>query len=377
MKTRWLVLSLIVAALLGATGAAVAQEPRHPDAEVGILLGGNWADKDLAGDGSSKDASLWLGLRLARDIGRNWNFFLDGGYASHESSIPTEDLSLIEARLGLEKLFPLGQGRTSLFVAGALGGADAGMPSPIDDFGRPLASGGVGLVRTFDSGNRFRMELRAEELLGNSGLGGADITNIQLLFGYTFGLFESEREADSDGDGVADSKDVCPNTPRGALVDARGCPLDSDGDGVYDGIDRCPDTPRGTEVDAKGCPIKKAMFEEGKKTLVLEGVNFEFDSAKLTSDSYDTLDRAAKSLKEWPEIRVEVGGHTDSDGEDEYNRTLSQSRSEAVRDYLVSKGVQASRLEAKGYGESRPVADNGTAEGRAKNRRVELTKLGD
>ena len=377
MKNPWLLASLTVLALLSISGAAMAAEPRDPDAEVGILVGGNWADKDLAGDGEGKDAALWVGMRLARDIGHRWNLFLDGGYASHESSVPAENLSLLEARLGFEKMFPVGEGRTSLFVAGALGGADLGMPSPLDDFGRPLASGGVGIVRTFDSGNRFRVELRGEELIGDNGLNGADITNIQLLFGYTFGLFEKSREADSDGDGVPDSKDACPNTPHGALVDARGCPLDSDGDGVYDGIDRCPDTPRGTEVDAKGCPIKKAIFEEGKKTLILEGVNFEFDSAKLTSDSYETLDRVAASLKDWPEIRVEIGGHTDSDGSDEYNRTLSQQRAESVRHYLVSKGVSNSRLEARGYGESRPIADNGTAEGRTKNRRVELTKLGD
>ena len=374
---RWLVASLAVLTLLSIAGGVMAQEPRNPDAEVGFLLGGNWADKDLAGDGEGKDASLWVGLRLARDIGRRWNFFIDGGYASHESSLPAEDMSLFEARLGFEKMFPLGEGRTSLFLAGALGGADVSMPSPISDFTRPLASGGVGLVRTFDSGNRFRMELRAEELLGNSGIGGADITNIQLLFGYTFGLFEQPGEADSDGDGVPDSKDACRNTPRGALVDARGCPRDSDGDGVYDGIDRCPDTPRGTEVDSKGCPVKKALFEEGKKKLTLEGVNFEFDSAKLTGDSGETLDRVAASLRDWPEIRVEIGGHSDSKGGDEYNRSLSQRRAESVRDYLVSKGVKASRLEAKGYGETRPEADNDTAEGRAKNRRVELTKLGD
>lgn len=377
MKNRgWLLLPVVVF-LAVSTTAALAAPPRHPDAEVGLLVGGNWADKDLAGDGDGKDASLWIGGRLARDIGRNWNFFVDGGYASHEAPIPTEDLSLLEARLGFEKLFPMGvEGRTSLFLAGAVGGADAGMPSPIDDFQRPLLSGGVGLLRTFDSGNRFRMELRAEELMGDEGLSGADITNIQLLFGYTFGLFEKKGESDSDGDGVADSKDACRNTPHGALVDSRGCPMDSDGDGVYDGIDRCPNTPRGTEVDAKGCP-KKKIFEEGKKSLVLEGVNFEFDSAKLTSDSYETLDRVAASLKEWSEIEVEVGGHTDSEGDDEYNRKLSQERAQAVRDYLVSKGVSSSRLTAKGYGESHPVADNGTAEGRAKNRRVELTKLGD
>ena len=375
MTTRCLALLLAAAMLLLASSAALAQEPRNPDAEVGLLLGGNWADKDLAGDGSGKDLSLWIGARLARDIGQRWNFFLDGGYAGHESSVPGEDLNLLEGRLGLEKMFPVGSGGTSLFVAGAVGGADAGMPTPISDFTRPLASAGVGVVKTFQSGNRLRMELRGEELLGDNGLNGADITNIQLLFGYTFGLFEKEGEADSDRDGVPDMKDVCPNTPHGALVDSRGCPMDSDGDGVFDGIDRCANTPRGTQVDARGCP--KKLFEEGKKTLILEGVNFELESAKLTQDSHETLDRVAESLQDNRDIRVEVGGYTSSDGEEDYNQSLSQARAETVRDYLVSKGVKRSRLEAKGYGESHPVADNGTAEGRTKNRRVELKKLGD
>jgi OOP family OmpA-OmpF porin len=109
----------------------------------------------------------------------------------------------------------------------------------------------------------------------------------------------------------------------------------------------------------------------------LEGVNFEFDRAKLLPESYVVLDRVVASLKDLPEIRVEVGGHTDSKGSDEYNRSLSDRRARAVRDYLISKGISASRLESMGYGESDPITSNDTDAGRARNRRVELTKLGD
>jgi OOP family OmpA-OmpF porin len=108
---------------------------------------------------------------------------------------------------------------------------------------------------------------------------------------------------------------------------------------------------------------------------VLQGVNFELDSARLTQDSYETLDHVARSLKEWPEVRVEIGGHTDDTGTDEYNMELSQRRAEAVRDYLMSKGTSGSRLEAKGYGKTQPLNTNNTDEGRAQNRRVELKRL--
>jgi len=177
---------------------------------------------------------------------------------------------------------------------------------------------------------------------------------------------------DEDGDGVCDGLDRCPGTAKGCQVDTSGCPKDEDGDRVCDGLDRCPGTPKGRQVDDKGCEV---LFGETKGDLVLHGVNFEFGSAKLTADSATTLDSVAASLLAWSDVRVEVEGHTDAVGADAFNLKLSQSRAEAVRDYLVAKGVDASRLVAKGYGEKQPVADNNTDEGRAKNRRVELHKL--
>ena len=108
------------------------------------------------------------------------------------------------------------------------------------------------------------------------------------------------------------------------------------------------------------------------KTLVLEGVNFDNDSAQLHSDADEILDKAAATLREWGDVKVEVAGFTDSASTDAHNQELSTSRANAVRDYLISKGIDASRLTARGYGESNPIADNGTAEGRFKNRRVEL-----
>lgn len=107
----------------------------------------------------------------------------------------------------------------------------------------------------------------------------------------------------------------------------------------------------------------------------MEGVNFDHDKATLRDDAKPILDQAAESLKEWGDAKVEVEGHTDSRGPAKYNLKLSQRRAETVRKYLISRGIAADRLVAKGYGESRPVADNATAEGRFKNRRVDLLEL--
>jgi len=108
--------------------------------------------------------------------------------------------------------------------------------------------------------------------------------------------------------------------------------------------------------------------------LVMEGVNFDFDKAVIRQEDIPKLDRDVATLKEWGDVKVEVAGHTCSIGTDEYNMGLSQRRADAVRNYLISKGVPADRLTAKGYGESQPIADNATEEGRVQNRRVELVR---
>ena len=109
--------------------------------------------------------------------------------------------------------------------------------------------------------------------------------------------------------------------------------------------------------------------------LVLEGVNFDFDKASLRQEDIGSLDNDVATLKSWGDVDIEVAGHTDSMGSDAYNMKLSQQRADAVRNFLISRGVAADRLTAKGYGESQPVADNATDEGRFKNRRVELVPL--
>lgn len=154
-------------------------------------------------------------------------------------------------------------------------------------------------------------------------------------------------------------------------------PTDSDGDGVPDDRDRCPGTPSGTEVNRFGCP------EEKEEPIVLKGVTFEFDSAKLTSQAEDRLDNVVNALQSADQIDVRVEGHTDSIGSASYNLKLSQRRADSVKDYLVEHGIDGSRLRTEGFGETRPVAPNtnpdgsDNPEGRAKNRRVELHVVGE
>lgn len=173
---------------------------------------------------------------------------------------------------------------------------------------------------------------------------------------------------DEDRDGVADTKDLCPATPKNAPVDTTGCPMDSDRDGIPDYQDKCPNTLRGVKIDKKGCPVNKREDLERLK----KGINFKSGSTVLTKASYRTLDDIVKLLTKFGDVSLEIQGHTDNVGGDEYNENLSQGRAQSAVDYLIRKGIPVERLRAVGFGPRKPIADNKTKKGRAKNRRVEL-----
>ena len=203
---------------------------------------------------------------------------------------------------------------------------------------------------------------------------------------------------DRDGDGITDAEDKCPDVPGFARY--QGCPIpDTDKDGINDELDKCPTVPGVARY--QGCPIPdtdgdgvndeedKCINEKGpasnfgcpviseeiikRVNLAAKNVFFATASDKLLKQSNKRLDDVVTILNENPTYKVQIDGHTDSQGKDEYNMDLSDRRAASVKAYLVSKGIAENRLSSTGYGETKPVADNTKAVGRAQNRRVEMT----
>ena len=182
---------------------------------------------------------------------------------------------------------------------------------------------------------------------------------------------------DSDGDGVFDGLDQCENTFKGAVVDAKGCPMDADGDGVADGIDQCPNTPAGLRVESNGCPIEVSekeiqLLDTG--VIRLQNINFDVNKATIKAESFPLLDEVAAILLQYPTLQLEIGGHTDNTGKKAANVKLSEARAKSVLNYLMQKfpTLDGSHFTSVGYGPEVPVASNTTSLGRAKNRRVEF-----
>ncbi|MBC7849590.1 MAG: OmpA family protein [Chitinophagaceae bacterium] len=173
---------------------------------------------------------------------------------------------------------------------------------------------------------------------------------------------------DKDGDGINDEADSCPD--KAGTVEFNGCPIpDSDGDGLNDKVDKCP-TEMGV-ADNDGCPaIKKEIVEKVK--YAASQVFFAKNSDRIIPSSFTALNQVAEILKADQILQVTITGHTDNAGKPEYNRALSKKRAEAVRAYLIKQGINALRLTSEGYGDEKPVGDNNTDDGKAKNRRVEI-----
>jgi outer membrane protein OmpA-like peptidoglycan-associated protein len=185
---------------------------------------------------------------------------------------------------------------------------------------------------------------------------------------------------DADGDGVWDGLDKCPDTPAGAKVDATGCPTDTDGDGIFDGLDKCPDTPAGAKVDKDGCPIEVTEKETellDTGMIRLNNVNFATGKSDLLPEDFTTLDVIGQVMLKWPQLQIEIGGHTDNTGSAGLNQRLSEARANAVLKYLLDKypTLNAGQFTAKGYGLSKPLVPNTNSLNRAKNRRVEFTVM--
>jgi len=217
--------------------------------------------------------------------------------------------------------------------------------------------------------------VRAEGRLYNLHDVGQQDHAVNIALGYAFGGTKAAAApaaaapgpVDSDKDGVLDNADACANTPAGTKVDARGCEIDTDRDGVVDSKDQCPNTPTTLAVDANGCPILEA--QQKRQELL---INFDTNKSDVKPEYDDEIEAFAQFLRQYTNTNAVIEGHTDADGSDAYNQSLSERRATAVMNELVKEhNIPASRLSAVGYGESRPVAPNTTAEGKERNRRIE------
>ncbi len=184
---------------------------------------------------------------------------------------------------------------------------------------------------------------------------------------------------DKDKDGILDVADKCPGEAedKDNFEDEDGCPEpDNDKDGIADAEDKCPNAPEtmnGFE-DTDGCP-DHIQIKEVVKTMILRGVNFQTNSAELMTESFRALDEIVPGIQNSPEVTFEIAGHTDNRGNPTKNQMLSQARAQSVANYFIQKGVDPKRLKVMGYGSSRPLGPNTSAEGRALNRRVELNRI--
>ncbi|MBI4634271.1 MAG: outer membrane beta-barrel domain-containing protein [Deltaproteobacteria bacterium] len=337
--------------------------------------------------------SLVYGLRGGYQFTKNW------GVEGFLNYIPTENESLAGKPdvdvygYGIEGLYHfLPESRLVPFLAVGVGGMRYDGSDGVEDRNKLAVDYGAGLKFFLTENLALRADVRHVLPFNDR------YHNLLYTVGLTFS-FGGEKKSvvasraaepaapievvrDSDGDGVPDTLDKCPGTPAGVKVDKDGCPLDSDRDGVLNYLDKCPDTPKGTAVDADGCPLAMAMetraaaaavetaiLEKGRVTL---NVEFDFNKALIKKQYDETIGNLAAVMKKYQDLKITIEGHTDNIGGATYNQKLSERRANAVKKYLVEKfGIEASRLSAKGYGLTKPVASNATKEGRQKNRRVE------
>lgn len=250
----------------------------------------------------------------------------------------------------------------------AFGWGRADISASSQDKEQSLLNAGMGAKYWFQPNTAFRGDVRFFRSTDDSDID----TGFTLSLHHRFGEAKAAAPTpaaplDSDRDGVIDDLDACPGTPQGVEVDSSGCPLDTDGDGVADYMDACPDTTqRGAKIDSKGC------YEMLNETVSVElNVEFDFDSDKARPEHRAEVQRVFDFMVSYPDTKVTIEGHTDSRGNADYNKNLSQRRADTIAEMLTSDfNIAKDRVSAIGYGEERPIASNDTDQGRQENRRV-------
>lgn len=353
-------------------------------------------------DAREADDDIGVTLAFGRTFSPNWDaevlFYGSEHQRAGDDSLELQGFGVLAKRVFYR------EGRVNPFLSFGFGYTNT-ILKPGEDYGELTALYGAGVLvdlgapRNDGSAMQLRADLGARRGLPKHSPIERPVDYVAGIgFQYSWGGAVTRQPVDTDGDGVTDELDKCPGTPPGTAVDANGCPLDDDGDGVTNDLDKCPGTPAGAKVDAVGCEINDDLDGDGvlndqdqcpdtpkgdrvdavgctlKTEMRLEGVVFETGKATLLPASIPALERAVATLKRYPDISIEVAGHTDSRGSDALNQDLSSRRAEAVLKYLRDAGV-TNTLTARGYGESQPVASNDTEAGRQENRRVVLRAL--
>ncbi|HEX5161579.1 MAG TPA: OmpA family protein [Steroidobacteraceae bacterium] len=391
-----LVLAVCVAAFASsAASAGAAPGSWYISPQVNAL----WLD-----DGRVADDDAGVTLALGRVVNENWDVELSIFGSEHDRA-GGDTLELQGFGLSTKRVF-YRDGRVNPFLSLGLGRIKTILKPGADeeDLAAMFGAGvlvDLGPSRDDGSAMQLRADIGARRgLTDNEQFPDAVDYVAGLGIQYSWGGSVTRLPVDTDGDGVTDDLDKCPGTPTGTPVDSSGCPLpqDDDGDGVINENDKCPGTPAGKKVDAVGCEIDGDDDGDGilnsvdqcpdspkgtrvnnvgcpfDRTLLLQGVKFETNKDTLLPESIPILDNAIATLKRYPEVNIEVQGHTDSRGSDAYNMDLSARRAATVLEYLRDGGV-TNQLTSRGYGETDPIASNDTDEGRQQNRRVILYPL--
>ncbi len=360
---RFLLSAVLAGGVIGTAGAA------NYDSRLYVSPGVSYVAADAGrGVNNGEAFSVTVGMPVAD----NRNYELDLGWAELDSTklinLNANMISFFDPKLPM--LF-------SVLSAGVLS-VDSALG---DNYFSPNVAAGLGAMIPAWMG-KLRIEglLRADlHFNGAAGLGGkrAFIEPIVRL-GYSIPLGAQRtlqandstavdviRPAgqDNDGDGVNDNTDLCPGTPLGTVVDATGCAVQGAG-AIAPSKQDCRSPALDEAVDQFGCAVDRAV--------ILNGVNFDFDSDLLTDQAKKVLDDVATVLQGMAGAKAEIAGHTSDEGNEHYNIDLSQRRADAVRSYLLAAGVPAKQLVAKGYGGNAPLAANDSIRNRKQNRRVEV-----
>ncbi len=309
---------ILLTAVVGLT-VAPARAERNTGVELGFLAGLIFPDEDLVGNGAH-DPEAIVGLWLGGDVTSRWGWFGDLQYASFRTDTFAGDTDMIAGRAVAEYRVTPPRKVQPFYTAGA--GYTSMTFDNATDYFSAFLSVGVGQRIAVRGTMSLRWEARLDHSLAPDGLRGEDLTQIHGLVGLTWGIGRTRR--DGDGDGIAGHRDRCPDTPAGATVDSRGCPLDGDRDGIADGIDRCADSSPGASVGADGCPPDgdrdgvPDLQDDCPATPSGLGVNRQGCPPDADGDGVpDTLDDCPRTLKG---IEVdERGCFLDRDGDGVYD----------------------------------------------------------